>query len=489
MKKRILHRLGGLAPLIAVCLLPLLPAPAGAGAGAEGSQPVEVDSLQIEEDTVWRGSYLVTGTVTVMKGASLRVERGTRIVFRGAAGALVVNGSFRAEGEEDSPVIFTAEGGSEGRWKGVSVHNGDREARFSFCVFRKAEPALFAGGASPVVERCVFENNGTAVTGTTESTLRITGSEFRGNERGVEASMQSHVTISESSFSETAGFSVTFSNGTGGKVAGSLFEGGKGVLVRQGTDVLIEGNRFRDCENGVVAEQAGPGVKLQGNTFSGGKTGITVVNFSTPWISCGEFRGLETAVLVNRFSRPLVEHSIFEKNERALFANQKSSFPVRKNIFRGNGEAIFVDLSSYPEIRGNNFSGNGKDLSLGIYMSADWEKKVGSGDFSRRRASSRKSPNLPGVKREGVYPGEVDARNNWWGKKVTSEMKGVGEGGNISTIHDYNDRNEVTYPDWGEGSFRLDRVLYRPWADEEFGDAGPLPDGCGDLSPGRKGEE
>ena len=250
---------------------------------------------------------------------------------------------------------------------------------------------------------------------------------------------------------------------------------------------FIHGNAFRDTRVGIRLDQVGPKVRLSGNTFRGGKAGVLAMNFSRPWIACCEFTALEDGLVATRFSRPLVTNCLFEKNGRGLFAHQKSNFPIRKNLFRGNEKAVFVDLSSYPTIEMNNFEGNGRDIALGIYMSADWEGRVGSGDFSRRRAGSKNSPNLPGIGRSTEFPGEVDARNNWWGERTAREMEEKGEGGNIEAFDDYHDRNEVSYPDWGEGSYRLDRVKYRPWAKEAFPGAGPVPGGCGDFSA--EGEE
>ena len=210
---------------------------------------------------------------------------------------------------------------------------------------------------------------------------------------------------------------------------------------------------------------------------------MSVVNFSNPWIACCEFEGLETAVEVGRFSRPLITRSAFRDNRRALAVSQKPNHPVRGNVFSGNDEAIFIDLSAYPEIRGNNFTGNGKDVVLGIYMSADWEKRVGSGGISRMRAAESRSRNLWGVKRPLEFTGKVDARENWWGPERTAEMGSLGPEGNASGIDDRHDRPEVSYPGFGEGSYRLDVVVYSPWRKGRVEEAGPAPGGCADLYP------
>jgi len=62
-------------------------------------------------------------------------------------------------------------------------------------------------------------------------------------------------------------------------------------------------------------------------------------------------------------------------------------------------------------------------------------------------------------------------------------MKEGGLEANISSIDDYFDRNEVSYPGFGVGAYRLDRVVFKPWAKGPVAGAGPIPEGCGDQPP------
>lgn len=458
-------------------------------ASADGADSRKMSGGHITEETVWSGEYTVTGPVTVDAGVTLTVKPGTRISFRGKEARLFISGALTAEGTEEDPITFTRDPRSEEgvKWGGVALQSAAKPARFSYCTFSGAKTALATVKSSLSLEDCTFEQNGVAVDINMESVAEISKSTFTENEVGLEVRLKSAVKVEKCLFENNSKFAAALSNGAGGRITGSTFREGGGVLIKQGTNIFLGNNVFSMCRNGIVADQVKHDVRISGNRFEGGEQGIVAVNFSTPWIACSEFRGLDTAVVVTKFSNPLIQNSLFEGNKKAVFANQKSSFPITRNVFRENEVAVHVDLSAYPVISENNFDSNGKDIELGIYMSADWEEKVGSGAISGRQAQQRGSRNLGGVQQPREFPGKVDARRNWWGEKTTAEMEKLGPEGNVGTIDDYFDRNEVTYPRFGGGSYRLDRVMYDSWEKEPVAEAGPLPEGCGDIKKGDGG--
>ena len=440
----------------------------------------------IEGDTSWSGHRELDGLVTVAAGAVLTIEPGTTISFRGKGAGLVVSGGLIAEGSRAEPILFLSSSPPAGEREGVALtlQKAAGPVRLAFCTFRGGGSALRAVTSRFSLEDCLFEGNTVAVHAGMKSEVAIAGSAFRENDLGIEAVMESKVDARECSFEKSGRFGALFSTGSGGRIEGSSFRGGRGIRLNQAKNLVLAGNTFSAPDAGITAEQVKHDVHLKGNRFEGGVTGIQSFNFSTPWIACNEFLEMKTAVVAARFSRPLVENNLFEGNARGIDANNKSGFPVRRNVFRKNGEAIFVDMSSYPVIRENNFDGNDRSIVLGIYMSADWEKRVGSAKISGSEARRVGSRNIGGVTGESTYPGEVDARENWWGAAATEEMNRLGPDGDVTAVEDYFDRHEVTYPGFGEGSYRLDRVVYSSWKEGEIEGIGPLQGGCVELDAG-----
>jgi parallel beta-helix repeat protein len=437
----------------------------------------------VAADTVWSGSWEIDGEVTVQEGATLRIEEGARLVFRDGGSRLIVSGRLETVGTPARPVVFTAFPGAEEKWGGILLAAGSQESLLSHCVVRGAA-AVTLGGSSVIVRDCRFEDNGIALDVAAESRAEVTGAAFSNNDTGVGCRLQSRVIVKDSLFEGQGGWAVAFSNAGGGKVVGNTFIGGRGILVRQGRDVLAADNVFTNPETAILAEQVAHDVRFIGNRFEEGGDGLVAVNFANPYVACGTFRGLAKAVTATRFSRPLVSNCLFEGNERALEATQKANFPIRDNVFHDNGEALFLDLSAYPRIEGNSFSGNGKDIVLGIYMSAHWEEKVGSRGISLERARESRSRNVGGIERERSYDGLVDASGNWWGRETTSAMERLGPESDIPSIDDVFDRPKVSYPDFGPEEYRLDRVVYAPWLSGPPAGAGPPAEGCADIIPG-----
>lgn len=75
-----------------------------------------VQDLLIEKDTVWSGTILVSGVVTISRDAELKIVAGSRVLFvredkdRDGLGdaALVVKGTLTAKGTEAAPILFAS---------------------------------------------------------------------------------------------------------------------------------------------------------------------------------------------------------------------------------------------------------------------------------------------------------------------------------------------------------------------------------------------
>jgi hypothetical protein len=111
-------------------------------------------------------------------------------------------------------------------------------------------------------------------------------------------------------------------------------------------------------------------------------------------------------------------------------------------------------------------------VELGIYQSADWEKRAGSKGIVQQEAAARKSQNplLPQAPTE--FSDVVDVSGNWWGDD-TARLAAAGKDGNVSFFFDRKDKPKVTYEGYGAESYALDRVVFSPWLTAPVRDAGP----------------
>lgn len=432
----------------------------------------------MREDTVWDGEYRVEGKVTVENGVRLTITAGSHISFHGSGAGIVVEGGITAEGEEGKPILFR-QGGEDlppVLWQGITVKSPSEPSRFSFCEFSGAEMALAAYGTDLSVEGVRFEDLPKGVTAGKASTVDIRTSTFLGNGVGVEALQNSRLTVEGSRFRDNA-VGVVLVSGSSGAIGGNTFHGGRGVQIIEAKDLLVHDNLFSDSVAGLIAERAGPDVQVSSNRFEKGKVGIRCLGFCAFEVLCNRFTGLDGAILLQNFSRPRLENNLLSGNALGMVMGRKSRGQVSFNRFEGNVQAVFLDFSSYPVIEGNVFSGNDGGIVLGKYMSADWEKSVGSRSISLGRAAESNSRRLQEVGGTVAFSGKVDARRNWWGSETTAEMERLGEEGNVGAIEDYFDQHEVSYKGY-EGTYEKDRVLYAPWLTADVDVAGPAAAAC-----------
>lgn len=103
----------------------------------------------LTEDTVWKGVVLVEGAVTIAPQATLTIEPGTVLYFRGkepSAAALVVQGRLAAAGTKESPIVFTSSFAvpAAGDWQGVMLLGSEKRNVLENCRIDAAQTGLEA---------------------------------------------------------------------------------------------------------------------------------------------------------------------------------------------------------------------------------------------------------------------------------------------------------------------------------------------------------
>ncbi|ABC77827.1 fibronectin type III domain containing protein [Syntrophus aciditrophicus SB] len=128
---------------------------------APGPTPV---SGRIETDTVWYSGaspYVLEKDVTVADKARLVIEPGTEV--RSREGALIIEGRIEVQGDREHIVNFDVVEGKK-TWPGLRFVNvRDKENPLRFCRIRGAETAVACLSSSPRIETCELLENGVAL--------------------------------------------------------------------------------------------------------------------------------------------------------------------------------------------------------------------------------------------------------------------------------------------------------------------------------------
>jgi hypothetical protein len=208
----------------------------------------------ISSDQTWRGTYLVTGNVTVASGVTLTLEPGTVVKFQSNFRRMEVNGTLDALGTASKPIYFTAyaddEAGGDtnnngtstsptaGSWREVQVNSGGvgnfshvvaRYGGANACCFQSRANIYNAGGIINI-EDSVIEYGDLYGINAATGTTTVTSSEINNQTTGITGG--SVLNVYESDFHDHASYG--FSNtGSSLIVASSTFSNnssGSGVF-------------------------------------------------------------------------------------------------------------------------------------------------------------------------------------------------------------------------------------------------------------------
>jgi hypothetical protein len=423
----------------------------------------------LSKDVTWKGEVVLAGPVTVPAGVTLTIAAGTRVRPVDAAARLVVQGILLVRGTAAAPVVFAA----VEKWQGIEFVEAPPGCVIEQARFSKAQAALSSIATDLTVRGSTFVDCAAAIKLLRESHSLIEDCRFVGNEMGIENEMKSTPVIRRNHFEGHKNTAIFASHNSSGAIVDNLFFKNKqGITLMQKYPDRIEKNRFVENGVGIFCNQTQNTPTILGNTFEKNENALVNFSFSYPVVEDNRFFDNETAIRNDQFGSPRVARNLLRGNRTALYNNRKSNPDVQFNHIEKNGLALFVDYSSYPRVSQNNFLDNERGVELGIYQSADWEKRSGSSKLVQKEALSRKSQNPLLAKAPTVFSDYVDVSGNWWGKD-TAQMVAVGTEGNLTIFFDRYDKPEVTYEGFGPDSYRLDRVVYSPWLEAPVAEAGP----------------
>ncbi|RMF75086.1 MAG: hypothetical protein D6740_01390 [Alphaproteobacteria bacterium] len=417
----------------------------------------------------WQGEVELTEAVIVPAEASLTIEPGTRITARSPQAKLVVEGTLSIEGTDEKPVVFATPAG----WLGIELMEAAGKALIRQAHFSDAERAVASYGSRLTVEKSRFENCATAVHLVRESPAVIVDNRFFGGRFGVIAEMKSAPQVSGNLFSGQTEAGLRAGHSSHGPIYHNRFiDGQTGMALQQPFPNEVRDNDFSGNRIGLFCNQTRNTPKIIGNRFENNESALVNYAFSFPVVTDNIFTGNKVALRNDQYGSPLVEHNLFRDNGTAIYNYRKSNPKVRRNQVEGNKLALFCDYSSYPEVRDNNFLRNDEGVRLGIYQSADWEKRAGSKPLMLQQARQRNSRNDMLGQAPTDFVDRVDVSGNWWGAD-SERLRAAGADANDALFWDVHDQPTVVYEGFGDEAYRLDRVVFQPVLDGPVDGTGP----------------
>lgn len=418
----------------------------------------------------WEGEVALKSAVTVAPGAVLTIAPGAEVKPLVPGAKIVVQGTLAVKGTKAAPITFSSAPG----WQGIEFIEAPRGSSIEHARFRNAQSAVSSIATPFVLRATTFRDCGTAVKLLREADPVIEDCLFENNEIAIDNEMKSAPLIRRNRFAGHKKTAVLASHNSTGSIEENVFEKNKQAigLLQKYPDRIV-GNRFIDNEVGIFCNQTQNTPRIKGNVFSGNENALVNFSFSYPEVENNTFVKNGTAIRNDQFGSPLVVHNLFRDNETAIYNNRKSNPKIEKNLVERNGLALFCDYSSYPRVKENNFLDNGKGVELGIYQSADWEKRSGSKVIVEKEATARRSQNPLLAQAPTEFNDFVEVSGNWWGERNTAALAAAGEEGNVSFFFDRRDKPEVVYEGFGADSYVLDLVAFSPWLAAPVADAGP----------------
>ncbi|AMV73233.1 hypothetical protein JCM30471_16360 [Desulfuromonas carbonis] len=421
----------------------------------------------------WHGEVTLDDPVRVEPGATLVIAAGTVVRPANPAIWISVAGQLQVAGTRQQPVVFASPPG----WQGIDLAEPTGPSSFDYAEFSGAEAAIKSIAAHFSVRNCTFRNCETAIQLVRESDPLIENCTFEGNGLAVANEMKSNATIRGNLFRGQTKSAIMASHNSRGTIQNNRFERNvQGIALLQRYNDSVLDNTFTDNKLAIYCNQTQNSPQISGNTFARNEIALVDFSFAYPAVENNLFTDNKTAIHNDQFGSPLVSHNLFQGNDTAIYNNRKSNPVIRNNRIEKSELAIFCDYSSYPEVRNNNFLGNRVAVKLGIYQSADWEKRSGSKSLMAKQSAQAKSQNPLLAKAPTTFPDTVDVSENWWGED-TARMERDGTEANLKIFYDRNDLPTVTYEDFGPESYTLDIIRYAPWLTAPVVGVGPVEAG------------
>jgi parallel beta-helix repeat protein len=416
----------------------------------------------IPTDTVWHGQILLKEDLRVEPEATLHILPGTVVRFaedrqRGAEGKILVTvqGTLVAEGRADAPILFTSAAGTPAvsDWAGIAFDRARNPgSRLRYCEMEYAEGAIRGGSSKLTLEHVALRRNRIGFAGFDGFEAVLIGCEVSHNVVGIEFSGVSAARVENCKI---------------------IRNSKTGIICRSNSSPIIAGNTISDnTENGIACTQ-GSSPEIKNNVIRKNSRGVFAQYMANPNIWRNHFTLNDIGIRLERLAAPHVQSNIISRNRIGIYCNFGGRPRIQANNILENEESAVV--------MGDQQSLRAEEAMRRRHQDPGHREQLGARKGLLRALDSAQRTRETGS-------GVVDARENWWGKEATREIRTVGEHGNVSFIRDYRDEPEVEFvgPDGKTTGERYPRdvVDFSHWADTPAIGVGPHAEGgSGPLGP------
>lgn len=423
-----------------------------------GSSLVGAETLKIEQPTVWQGQVELADSVLVGAQGILTIKAGTRVKISAPEHQLMVYGRLLIEGTEREPVIFE----TVAQWQGIHFVEAAEGSVIRHAQFRDCRDAVSVIATSPEITNSRFLNCGAGIKLLRESNSVISDNIFNENELGLSIEMRSNPRVTGNQFFLHRISGIVVSNKSRGVIEKNIFEKNQQAIgVLQPFTDRLKDNIFRNNQVGIYCYQTQNTPNIEQNLFEKNVLALVNFSFSFPDVRNNKFIDNQTALKSDQFGSATVEHNLFQNNQTAIYLNRKSNARIQLNQFTHNALAMLIDYSSYPEVQRNNFEKFSEAARLGIYQSADWEKRSGSKPLQMKEAKARGSKNPTLIQAPEQFNDVVDLSSNWWGEQHPL-LSAATPAENLSQFYDRKDLPTVVYEGFGPDAYVLDEIHFQP---------------------------
>jgi hypothetical protein len=426
-------------------------------------------AASIKSNTTWSGSVTLKEMVTVAAGVTLTLAPGTTVRATSAEAGIAVSGTIKVNGSGAAPIVLSGVKG----WKGIMLNEtGAAPHRVSYARFSDAENGISVMAGQVEIRNSEFRNCDTGVKLVREGKLLLEDSFFEKNSIGVANEMKSVVTIRRNRFISQSKSAIIASHGSSGAIEKNTFEKNEQAIgLMQPYPGRLSQNRFLNNKVGIYCNQSQNSPQIVDSTFEGNEIAVVNFSFAYPVIENSTFINNGTAIRNDQFGSPKVTRNLLRGNKLAIYNYRKSNPVIEYNLIDANDKALYCDFSSYPVVKNNNFTANKMGVELGIYQSADWEKRSGSKTIVQKEAEARNSKNPLLANAPTTFKDFVDVSGNWWGNDTKALV--ANPQGNHPFFYDRKDKAKVTYDGFGPDSYLLDEIRYHPWLNAAVTPIGP----------------
>jgi hypothetical protein len=137
--------------------------------GTHAGEPALLTDSVISSDTIWQGEILISGVISIKRGATLTIRPGTVVKFKRidrdknnvGDGEIMVEGRLIAKGTSDKKIVFTSaeEKPKISDWSYVQFISSDPDNVIENCEFQYAYAGVMIHYANVRISDTLFHNN------------------------------------------------------------------------------------------------------------------------------------------------------------------------------------------------------------------------------------------------------------------------------------------------------------------------------------------